>query len=182
MIGACSLVACERPAPPSSVANESPLGAPTTLPTYTFSPGLREQHPDVVAFVQKFLETCLAGDYAGYRQLVSRARQPQSRERFLAIYHGLSRVEVESIAPVRLPGVETEAFRVISTVHVHSEQARAALRGEQRRLAIVVLLEAGQYAMLPAPADLQPHDQQPATDEARPAEGPDYPWDQNVDY
>ncbi|MFO0837485.1 MAG: hypothetical protein U1D55_03095 [Phycisphaerae bacterium] len=178
------LPACDQGPPPgtSSFGENQPVAPPATLPTYSFAPGLAEKHADVAAFIRTFLETCLAGDYSGYRRLVSRSRTPQSKERFQAIYHGLSRVEVEAIEETTLPDAGTPAFRVISTVHVTGERARAALRGDARRIAIVVFLEDGKWVMLPAPSKLQPVDEaQDST--SQPAEiGPEYPWDQHGDY
>lgn len=162
-----------------------PVAPPAALPQRTFEPGLAEQFPEVYAFVNEFLETCLAGDYAGYRLRVSRVTTPETRERFKAIYHGIKSVHVESIEELdaaRVPELPAPAYRIVSRIEFQPE-SRVTLRSRNRKPAILAFREGGEWRMMPAPASLQPRDpeSQPATDSA-PSEEPTYfPWDAERD-
>ena len=168
-------------APSQSTAGGGPA-RPRRLPVYDISDGLRQAYPDVVVFLNEFLNTCLVGDYAGYRRLVSRAATPESRERFEAIYQATVAVTVESIEPVELPQVSPPAYRVVSRVEfneLHQERF-----GEvERQVAILVFREGEQWRMAPAPRELQPQKQPPpSTSPAAPGPALTYPWDQRGDY
>jgi hypothetical protein len=175
---------CDRTPPPdrSRQREQQVVPAPTTPPQYSFARGVREAQPEVAAFVRTFLETCLAGDYTGYRKLVSRAREPESKQRFQAVYYAIRAVTVESIEPVELRDVPQPAYLVISAVDFNPDR-EVALRGGNRRIAMIVFREEGEWRMVPAPSELQPVDEAPSTSSA-PASIPpaEYPWDQDGDY
>lgn len=174
--------------PPFRGANTSepaprpePVAPPASLPQRTFEPGLAERFPDVYAFVNEFLEICLAGDYASYRLRVSRITTPETRERFKAIYHGIKSVHVESIElldPARVPELPSPTYRIISRIEFQPD-SRVTLRSRNRNPAILAFREGGEWRMMPAPASLQPRepDSQPAAASA-PSDEPTYfPWD-----
>ncbi|MFQ5806463.1 MAG: hypothetical protein ACE5I3_08435 [Phycisphaerae bacterium] len=152
------------------------------LPTYDFAEGLRAAYPDAGAFVEEFLNTCLVGDYAGYRRLVSRAYTPESRERFEAIYQATEAVTVESIELIDIPRIPPPVYRVVSSVELNPQQQ--IRRSETRRkVAIVVFKEGEDWRMAPAPAELQPRDEPPPTAAATlTTTAPAYPWDEDGDY
>lgn len=176
--GASSTAATSRPF--RSVDRVAP---PETPPEHGMAAGLRELHPDVAAFVDQFLATCLVGDYARYRTLVSRRQSPESRERFAAIYHAIESVLVESIERVdhELPSVPSPAYLVISAVKVRKDAVKSRA-GLNRRIAIIVFKESGEWRMIPAPTDFQPLPDDPSipTSSApttEPTSLPDYPWE-----
>lgn len=180
-------VACERQSAPETGAATRPaegLAAALDehLPTFSFAPGLRAAHPEVAAFLDEFLTTCLLGDYAGYRRLVSRAFEPLSRERFEAIYRATRTVRIDSIEPVEVPRIPPPVYCVVSHVELDPQQ-QARLRESQRDVAILVFREGADWRMAPAPAALQPRKQpttQPAS--APTTSAPSYPWDEQGDY
>lgn len=180
------ILGCERDTAPAGEAESEQL-EPTAkpdqhLPTLTFASELREPYPEVAAFLDEFLNTCLVGDYAGYRRLVSRAHTPESRERFEAIYQATEAVTIESIQPIDLPRMPPPVYRVVSTVEFNPHQ-QVQLRETQRKVAILVFMEGGDWRMAPAPAKLQPRDQPPpATASAPTSSVPSYPWDEEGDY
>ena len=169
---------------------------PAVLPQYRFTdPTLETKFPDAAAFVREFLESCLAGDYPAYRKLVSRYEDPQRREQFDKLATNLKRIEVESIAELgeaelravpRPVGVDLSppAYLVISAIEFANPDAAVALRYRNRKLAILVFREEGQWRMRPAPSKMQPRE--PQSGEQRVADDlgpptPDYPWDRDGD-
>lgn len=182
-----------------SGASSASLAAtqPAALPQYRFTdPTLETRFPDAAAFVREFLESCLAGDYAAYRKLVSRYEDPQRREQFDKLCTNLKRIEVESIAELgeaeirnvpRPVGVDlpAPAYLVVSAIEFVNPEANVALRYRNRRLAILVFREEGAWRMRPAPSKMQPREPQPGLEDQSadaPAEPlPDYPWDRDGD-
>lgn len=152
------------------------------LPDYRLPPDLARDYPQVAGFVQQFLNVCLAGDYEGYRQLVSRIRTPESQGRFEAMLGAIASVDVVSIREVSPPDLPPPVFVVVSHVTFKPDQ-RVSARGQERDIAILVFREQDAWRMLPAPPALQPHDEAPP-----PASQPDepnlppYPWDEGIDY
>ncbi len=185
---ACSLCACERKSPPPPKPAPQPakdlVPLPAEKPEYSFAAGLAESHPDVVGFMRHFLETCLAGDYSGYRRLVARRSDPESRARFERILHSLHRLTVETIEPLSLREVPPPVYLVISKAEfVLDEKATRRRSGEPRRLAILALQEEGEWRLALAPAELQPTTEtQAATSAPATSSAPSYPWDQDGDY
>jgi len=160
-------------APPASVEAE--------LPSYELPPELEERHPDLVAFLKQFLETCYAGDYAGYRLMVVREENPESRERFETIVRSVSDIRVESIEQLQagtIPGSGEPVFLVVTQVEFKPE-SRVALRRTTRKLAILALKERGEWRMAPAPAALQPRNEAigEGSAETQPVETTFFPWD-----
>lgn len=182
----CTLCGCERrgaDAPPAQSSAESEarvIDPPPTLPTYEFAPDVEARYPDVAAFVKEFLTTCLAGRYSEYRLLVSRRRNPESENRFRAIYHAIRSVVVESIEAVEHEELPSPCYLVVSRVELDPAR-RDALRVGSREIAILVFQEDGVWRMLPAPADLQPGrpESQPSSNAAEPppATMPVFRWD-----
>jgi hypothetical protein len=175
---------CSRKDPAKSKsASESETGyvpPPTVTPDYTFADGLREQYPAPAAFVQQFLETCLAGDYAGYRLLSSRRREPESRERFTAIYHGIRSLHVDLIEPRNVPELSDQVYVIVCRVEFPPD-SKVKLRRKTDRVAILAFREEGEWRMLPAPAELQPRaDAASSQSSSGPSSAsmPSYPWDE----
>jgi hypothetical protein len=188
------LCACHRDDPQKSPATSQPhqnsdrVEPPAVRPEYSFAERLRDEYPEVVAFVQQFMETCLAGDYAAYRKLVSRRADPENRDRFQAVFNAISRLHVESIRVLNLPQVSEEVYLVVSKAEFHPE-TKARLRRKHDQIAILVLKEEGQWRMMPAPPQLQPTTTSaPSTDDPDAASAPtttsapSYPWDQDGDF
>ena len=188
--GLVLLTGCERSPSESrdrasSRAGEARVPPPAITPEYSFAEGLREQHAEITGFLQEFLEVCLAGDYAGYRRLASRQREPESRERFQAVYHAIRSLVVESVARIDHPDLahlSDKVYLVITSLRFHPE-SKTRLRRRTDQVAILVIREEGQWRMLPAPSDLQPREELPTTASA-PAttSAPSYPWDEQGDF
>lgn len=183
ILNSAIVAGCDRDAGSSEQALQKErqlIPPPTTAPVYTFAPGLLEQNREIAAFVRQFLEVCMAGDYSGYRGLVSRTREPESRERFQAIYHSIRNVRVDAIDEVAVPLLDPPVYRVVAAVDL-DPNARVSLRGSKRSIALLVLREDGEWKLLPAPASLQPFEEEPEP-ESQPAPGPEYPWDDEGDF
>jgi len=150
------------------------------IPEYTFEEACRRQHPEIVDFLQQFLETCLAGDYGGYRRLSSRLREPETRERFEAVYHAIRSLHIDLIEPLALSGLPQPVYRVVCTADFHPD-SRARLRRKSNRVAVLVIREQEQWRILPAPAEWQPdRDEVPESAPASvPTSVPSYPWDRD---
>lgn len=185
-VPAALLAACEGASDPAGPPPPSPRGRvrlPERAPQYSFAAGLEERYPEIVAFMRQFLETCLAGDYAGYRRLVTRTADPESRDRFEKILHTLQTLTVETIETGELPETGGPVYLVTSRVEFDPDQRTAQRRGPVRRVAIVVLQEDGEWRMGLAPPEYQPPAEEPAPPASAPADSaPSYPWDQGVDY
>lgn len=187
------LSACERkphgndaPLPPTPV-DEQRVELPAQKPEYEFAAELRTQYPEVVDFVQHFLETCLAGDYTAYRGMVARFADPESRTRFERILHTLRRLQIEAIGPLKNEQLPQPAYLVIGQVELAPEDkaGRTRPRGP-RRIGILVVREEGQapgeFRIALAPRELQPGNEEPATEPASgPSTAPSYPWDEEGD-
>jgi hypothetical protein len=199
LILAASLAAgCNRkPSPPKTPpatpgVSDEPLTPPAAKPDYSFAAGLEDTHPQVIGFLRTFMETALVGDYTKYRQLVVRAKDPESRARFERILNALKALRIEAIEPVELSGFEPPVYRVLTRVEFLPKREVTLRRGSKSRIAILVLQEQGEWRMMPAPPALQPgEDDAPATTSApgepattsAPAEAaPDYPWERDADY
>lgn len=180
------LCSCDRSDPPPPPdAFDVPhdfVTLPEQKPTYDFAPGLAHAHPEVVAFVREFMETCLAGDYTGYRRLVTRRATPESRKRFERILHSLQSLAVESVRTIELPEGVGTAYLVTSRAAFRPDDQAALRQGHERRLAIIVLQEDGQWRMGLAPPELQPPRETPPPDSAPATTAPSYPWDEDGDY
>jgi hypothetical protein len=161
---------------------ETPAKAHRPLPRVAFPRELRTEFPEISSFLDEFLGTCLVGDYAGYRRLVSRSFRPETRERFDAIYQAVRGVTVESIEKVDLPRLPPPVYLVVSDVELSAERS-ARLGESHRRIAILVLKELDRWRMAPAPAALQPADEESTATASAPAttSAPSYPWDEQGD-
>jgi hypothetical protein len=203
MIAAVAVLAmagCNRSDSKKAKKADAAVGAaatrPAVLPQYRFTdPTIETKYPDAANFVREFLESCLAGDYPAYRKLVSRYEEPQRREQFDKLALNLKRIEVESIAELgdvelravpRPVGVDLSppAYLVISAIEFANPDAGLALRYKNRKLAILVFREEGEWRMRPAPSKMQPREPHatPETVTEESAEPvPDYPWDRDGD-
>lgn len=184
--GALTLVGCDRggsgdaPARHASLDERERVPPPPVKPEYHFAEELHDQYPDIVAFMRHFLETCLAGDYAGYRKLVSRRADPESRERFQTVLHAIRALRINSINRLERPGATDDVYLVVSEVQFHPE-SKVRLRRKTNQVGVLVFKEEGQWRVMPAPAELQPTDEPDATESA-PASAPSYPWDEDGDF
>lgn len=170
-----------KPEPTALTATPQP--ALKKRPTYTIPRELLNEHAEVGRFVIQFLETCYAGDYQGYRNLVGRAFNPESEERFRTIYEAIESIVLDSIEVVDVSDIPPPAYLVISSVTFDPEHT-VSLRRPHRRLAILVFREEGEWRMGPAPPRFQPAEDLEPQDPARsaPAEPePYYPWNADGD-
>jgi hypothetical protein len=186
---ACATAGCERGSSPaqrkSTTQAQDQVEPLTPKPEYVFAPGLEEQYPQVVGFLRRFMETSLAGDYAGYRRMVSRLADPESRARFENILNSLRTLTIESIEEVDLATGATEsppAYRVVSRVEFLPHRKVALRRGDNSRIAILVFEEEGELRMAPAPAEHQPADEESGPASGPATTAPSYPWDADADY
>ncbi len=213
--------------PAASQISSDFVALPSHKPQYAFAAGLTDQYAPITGFLRHFLETCLAGDYAGYRRLVTRAQEPESRGRFEKMLNSMRAVTILSIEEVELPqslplwhstrggdeasngdqspaagGADTPttaavrpganadpaqpppAYLVIAEADfVPGKEPVLRQRATERKVAILVLKEEGEWRIAVAPAEYQPREDEPTTTASAPAEAPpDYPWDQDGDY
>ncbi len=180
--GACDSGGNNVTAPP-----EEPdlVDAPAVRPEYAFAEGVEQEYPEVTKFLRQFLETCLKGDYSGYRRMVTRRADPESRDRFEKILHAMESLEVVSITRTRIPVYDDEVFLVTTRATFQAGHRAAEQRGRVRRIAIMVMREDGEWRMGLAPTQLQPGDEDEEDDwveEEVPTTGPSYPWDESPDY
>ena len=164
---ACGQIACDRGKDAGrskqSAARKEQVEPTTPKPEYTFAAGLEEQYPDAVAFLRRFLETCLAGDYAGYRGLVTRRGDPESRGRFEKILNSLRSLGIESIEEIELPQIPPPAYLVVGKVEFLPDRPVALRHRNNNRIAILVLEEEGEMRMGLAPPALQPEPDEEST-------------------
>lgn len=179
---------CDQKPPSSQPAGvrEPPITPPAVLPTYEFAASCdRTAFPEISAFVTQFVETCLAGDYVGYRRLVSRYDNPESRERFQAIYHGLRSITILQIEKLpQIEGLPEGCFRVVTEANFEPA-AKVALRHRSRKVAILVFPEDGGLRLRPAPAALQPQEDDLIQSTSAPTtttSAPSYPWERDGDH
>ncbi len=177
-----TLAGCERSEPGHTAAPPpgQRVAVPAQRPAYSFAAGLAEREPEIAGFLRHLLETCLVGDYEGYRMLVARSVEPDSRARFEKTLGALKSVVIENIEAVHSDRLPEPCYRVLARAEFHPEaQARRARGRAVRNFALLVVREEGQWRAALAPAELQPEDEVPesATGE-EPSSGPSYPWDQ----
>lgn len=181
-------IGCDRQPAGTTTAPSKPdfdtlVKTPEDPPTYAFAEGIEADYPDVTAFMRRFMETCLVGDYSGYRRLVSRSATPESQKRFERVLHALEKLTVEHVELVELPQVPPPCYVVIGNIELR-EGSRVAIRRQtsSARMAILVFREQGEWRMTFAPSQLQP--EMPETeDTSEPAEPEvEYPWDEGIDY
>ena len=185
---ACGLSACDRgsrpPAPPPTTQPKDLVALPAEKPDYSFAAGLADEHPEVIGFMRHFLETCLTGDYAGYRRLVARRTDPESRARFERVLHALRHLKIESIEVIAVRELPPPVYLVIAEAdYVLDESAALRRRAGPRRVAMLIFKEEGEWRTAFAPAELQPvgEDLEPASAPAT-TSAPSYPWDEDEDY
>jgi hypothetical protein len=169
----------KRPAPAAGSDQVEPMAA---KPEYTVAAGLEEKYPQVVDFLRRFMETSLAGDYAGYRRMVSRAADPESRTRFEKILNSLRTLTIESIEETDLAQLPQPTYKVLSRVEFLPDHKVALRRGDNSRVAILVFEEEGELRMAPAPSEVQPAADEPGTASGPATSAPSYPWDAGGDY
>ncbi len=173
----------ETPADLAELAQDTP-----PLPHYDIPAPLQQKYPEVVGFLRRFLETCLANDYNGYRAMVSHRFEPETRDRFETMYQAIRSVSIESIEPLKLGALPEPTYRVVSEIHLDPEHP-VGQRHADRKIAILVFPEGdpqsgSPWRMVQAPPRLQPalKSKQPTTTAptSQPRK-PDYPWDASGD-
>lgn len=192
--GALTLcIGCERGSEPSSrpASAARPADKPERRPpTLSFPTEIRAAYPEISAFLDEFLNAWLSTDYLGYRRLVSRAHTPESRERFELICEATDAVVVESIELVETRQYPAPTYCAVFHVELTPEAAERR-HEEDRKIAILVFPELGEWRMAAAPTEFQPQkeipppDSQPTTDAtttSAPTSAPVYPWDEEGDY
>jgi len=191
LAAATGLAGCERKPSESAgggggAVEVGRVPPPAIIPDYSFAEGVREEHPEIAGFLQEFLEICLAGDYAGYRKLASRQREPESRERFQRVYHAISSLMVETVQRLDRPDLDylsDEIYLVVVSIKFHPDSG-TRLRRRSDKVAFLVIREEDQWRMLPAPSELQPAEEPPTATSSAPASttAPSYPWDEEGDF
>ncbi len=142
-----------------SIDTEDRIRTKGEAPTFKFAAEATCDDTAVNEFVKRFVRTCLSGDYAGYREMVTRLVEPIGREAFETAWHAVKRVEVNSIVltesvrryppPVYLVEAEVEMREPeASDAHVVSGPP-------VRNVCILVFQEADEWVMAPAPRDLR---------------------------
>lgn len=183
-------LACDRSKPPPAKPVTPPAAAvqdrvtpPAEKPDYTFAAGLAERYPEVVSFMRHVLETCLAGDYAGYRLLVARSADPESRARFERILHALRSARIESIEEVEVREVPPPTYLVVGSAELQADERSARHRpAGPRRIGILVLKEEDQWRVRLASGDVQLADDADTMTAPTTTSAPSYPWDEDGDY
>lgn len=173
-------VGCEQAAAPTSPTSQPGdlVALPEERPAYTFAEDVHEQHPEMVAFLRHFLETCLAGDYYGYRQLVARVADPESRGRFERMLQALKSLSIESVEEIELRDVPPPVYRVVGAIAFREDDPVVQRYGwKPRDIAILVLKEQGEWRMMLAPPGLQPREEKPVAPPTTTTSAPSYPWD-----
>jgi len=165
-------------------AQSQPVVAAPRRPELTFPAEMRAAAPEISAFLDRFLDAWLNGNYPAYRRLVSRAHTPENRERFELISAATAAVTVEAVDLIETPRLPPPAY--LAVFHVELTPDAAERRGEStRKIAIIVFKELEQWKMAAAPAEYQPKAPAPASAPAAPpasAPAPEYPWDEEGDY
>ncbi|HUW85059.1 MAG TPA: hypothetical protein VMZ31_19940 [Phycisphaerae bacterium] len=142
-----------------SIDTEDRIRTKGEPPTFSFAPEATCEDTAVNGFVKRFVQTCLNGDYAGYREMVTRLVEPIGREAFETAWHAVERVEVNSIvltegvqrypAPVYLVGAEVEMREP------EASDAHVVAGPRVRNVNILVFQEAGEWVMAPAPREIR---------------------------
>lgn len=183
VMGICALAlfGCGDNSDRSSNSQSNAASQPIHAPEYTIPPEIRDAQPDIAKFLRAFLETCLTGDYPGYRKFVSRREQPETQDRFKRIYDAIEHLTVQRVEEVQVAMLPAPTFVVVSSVTF--VPGRTPVFGEDRReIAIIVFREEGEWRMLPAPSRFQPERRRP-DGSSQPASQPDeptveYPWEE----
>lgn len=166
----------------ATTTQDSAVTMPRAVPT--FDPALAAQYPDIAEFIHKALDTLLIGDYEEYRLLVARVRNPQTEERFRLAQESVRSITVVSIDEVKAPDVPPPVYRVVAAF-TFDPDSKPAHRLDNRQIAILVLKEDGEWRLMIAPRELQPHEDDEhttaPTSQSAP-DTPDYPWDEDGDY
>lgn len=195
--GGCDRKASTKDSSPTTARAVDSKSPTAGLPRYEIDETLRHEYPHIVRFLEQFLETCLANDYAGYRKMVTRRVEPEPRDRFESIYRAIDRVVVASLRKIdpsgpvpELRGFEGPLFLAIARIELNAPPtgtgpaaATKVNRNRVRDIAIVIFEEDGDWRMAPAPSRYQPASEQPTGDSAQsqPTSKISYPWDESGD-
>ena len=142
-----------------SIDTEDRIRTEGEAPTFSFAPEATCDDTAVNGFVKRFVRTCLSGDYAGYREMVTRLVEPIGREAFETAWHAVKRVEVNSI--VLTEGVQRyppPVYLVEAEVEMREPEASDAhvVGGPPvRNVCILVFQEADEWVMAPAPREIR---------------------------
>jgi len=103
------------------------------------------------AFLQRFTEVCLAGEYDQYRLLVSRQIKPVSKQQFERTYRRVEYVEITKLRNLpKISELPYPLWLVASTVHV-----RLPTEEPVRHLQVLIFKEDDKWVMAPAPRALR---------------------------
>ena len=184
----CAPTGCEQATSSGSPSGGPPnetVELPEEKPTYSFAEGLADEHPEIVTFMRRFLEICMAGDYTAYREMVSRQVEPESRSRFKQVLHSLRGIVIESIDEVEIRRLPEPTYLVVGRATLSPEAAARRHLTGPRGISILVFQEDGEYRMVNAPPSLQPGSEEHEPDAipgAPTTSAPSYPWDEDEDY
>jgi hypothetical protein len=156
-----------------AIDSEDRIRTEGEAPTFSFASEATCDDAAVNEFVKRFVRTCLSGDYAGYREMVTRVVEPIGREAFETAWHAVKRVAVNSI--VLTEGVRRyppPVYLVEAEVEMREPEASDAhvVSGPPiRNVCILVFREADEWVMAPAPREIcqryapsRPADEPPA--------------------
>ncbi len=173
------VVGCDRPRETGRTSGATSQSMRKTGVTYQFTGGLREQFPEIVSVIQQFLETCLAGDYDGYRRFIATSATPDSHERFDAAFQSLQSVTIDRIEPKAAPELNLPEVWLVHWTAKLDPQSNLGRRKPVREVEIIVHRESSQWRLQPAPPSLRTHratGSSPSTTSQEAA--PDYPWEE----
>ena len=144
-----------------SIDTEDRIRTKGEAPTFSFAGEATCDDTAVNDFVKRFVRTCLSGDYAGYREMVTRLVEPIGREAFETAWHAVKRVEVNSI--VLTEGVQRyppPVYLVEAVVEMREPEASDAhvVGGPPIRNVCILVFqdqEADEWTMAPAPREIR---------------------------
>lgn len=175
---ALGLAGCDRPRESSGRSSgAASQSVRKTGVTYQFAAGLREQYAEIVSVMQQFLETCLAGDYDGYRTFIATSATPDSHERFDAAFQSLQSLTVDRVEQRAAPELGLSEVWLVHWTAKLDPQSNLGRRKPVREVEIIVHREGGQWRLQPAPPSLRTHRATSGPSAETQDAGPDYPWD-----
>jgi len=126
-------------------------------PVVEFAPTAGSGDRQLDAFVRKFIQICLSGDYENFRLCWSAYSTPLSRQRFKATWYMVRKVRVERIYPAPK---DVEAMRPAYIVEAHVWLNRRA-KVPEKRVYVLIQREGDRWAVAPAPRQESPAQSQP---------------------
>ena len=143
----------------SSIDTEDRIRTKGEPPTFSFPREVTCDNANVNEFVKRFVKSCLSGDYARYREMVTRLVEPIGREAFETAWHAVRRVEVRLIVLTEgVQGYPPPVYLVEAEVEMREPEASDAhvVAGPGiRNVNILVFQEADEWVMAPAPREIR---------------------------